>query len=121
MWKLPELTFCLQLQVESLADYHPHARAAASSSTSLSSVAIRGCKKGKELGTGARALVGEVATIKSMDIVLPVRSGGQATKLRLRTISRRDRRVAELLHRLGLAAGTQPRDRKWSAEKRPCV
>ena len=58
--------------------------------------------KGKGLGTCARQLVGEIATIKSMDIVLPVSTGNDVTELRLRTVSRPDRMVAELLHRLGL-------------------
>jgi len=57
---------------------------------------------GKGLGTCARQLVGEVATIKSMDVVLPVRTPQGTTDLRLRVVSRPDRMVAELLQRLGL-------------------
>jgi len=58
--------------------------------------------KGKGLGTCARQLVGEIATIKSMDVVLPVRSGQQQAELRLRVVSKPDRMVAELLQRLDL-------------------
>lgn len=58
--------------------------------------------KSKGLGTCARQLVGEMATIKSMDIVLPVRRGEQETELRLRTVAKPDRLVAELLQRLDL-------------------
>jgi transposase len=58
--------------------------------------------QGKGLGTCARQLVEEVATIKSMDVVLPVRTEQGSTDLRLRVVSRPDRMVAELLQRLGL-------------------
>jgi transposase len=58
--------------------------------------------KGKGLGTCARQLVGEIATIKSMDVVLPVRSDQEQAELRLRVVSTPDRMVAELLQRLDL-------------------
>jgi transposase len=58
--------------------------------------------QGKGLGTCARQLVQEVATIKSMDVVLPVRTQQGTTDLRLRVVSKPDRMVAELLQRLGL-------------------
>ena len=58
--------------------------------------------KGKGLGTCARQLVVEIATIKSMDVVLHVRSGQQQAELRLRVVSKPDRMVAELLQRLDL-------------------
>ena len=58
--------------------------------------------QGKGLGTCARQLVQEVATVKSMDVVLPVRSEEGTTDLRLRVVSKPDRMVAELLQRLGL-------------------
>ena len=58
--------------------------------------------KGKGLGTCARQLIGEIATIKSMDLVLPVRTEGEQMELRLRVVSKPDRMVAELLQRLGL-------------------
>ena len=67
--------------------------------------------QGKGLGTCARQLLKEVATIKSMDVVLPVRQGdGLDTEdLRLRVVSRPDRPVAELLHRLGLTLPNAPK------------
>jgi hypothetical protein len=46
--------------------------------------------------------VSEVATIKSMDVVLPVRTTEGTTDLRLRVVSKPDRMVAKLLQRLGL-------------------
>ena len=58
--------------------------------------------KGKGLGTCARQLVAEIATIKSIDVVLPVRTAEATTQLRLRTVARPERMVAELLQRLGL-------------------
>ena len=63
--------------------------------------------KGKGLGTCARQLVGEIATIKSMDVVLPVRSGQEQAELRLRVVSKPDRMVAELLQRLDLHLPTR--------------
>ena len=58
--------------------------------------------KGQGLGTCARQLVGEVATIKSLDLVLPVRTAEGTTELRLRTIAKPEPLVAELLQHLGL-------------------
>lgn len=59
---------------------------------------------GKKLGDCARQLLKEVATVRSMDVVLPARSPGQSTPtdLRLRVVARPDRMVAELLQHLGL-------------------
>ena len=57
---------------------------------------------GKGLGTCARKLVAGIGTIKSMDIVVPVRRGDTVTELTVRTVARPDRHVAELLTRLGL-------------------
>lgn len=65
--------------------------------------------RGKGLGTCARRLVEEVATIKSMDVLLPVRRGDTVAQLRLRCVSRPERRVAELLERLGLDLPTRSR------------
>jgi hypothetical protein len=64
---------------------------------------------GKGLGTCARRLVEEIATIKSMDVLLPVRRGDTLAQLRLRCVSRPERRVAELLVRLGLDLPTRSR------------
>lgn len=65
---------------------------------------------GKGLGNCARQLLKEVATVRSLDVVLPVkepeRQNSQA--LRLRVVARPDRSVAELLVRLGLDLPTAP-------------
>jgi transposase len=65
--------------------------------------------KGKGLGSCARQLVGEVATIKSLDVVLPIRTAQGLSELRLRTVSRPEKLVAELLQRLGLHLPQQSR------------
>jgi hypothetical protein len=65
--------------------------------------------KGKGLGTCARQLVGEIATIKSLDVILPAKTGESVTELRLRTVTRPERMVAELLQRLGLRLPDQNR------------
>ena len=58
--------------------------------------------KGKGLGTCARQLVAELATIKSLDVVLPVKAGENVSQLRLRTVARPEPMVAELLQRLAV-------------------
>ena len=60
--------------------------------------------RGKALGNCARQLLKEVATVRSLDVILPVKeSATQETRLlRLRVVARPDRPVAELLVRLGL-------------------
>ncbi|MBL9153519.1 MAG: IS1634 family transposase [Verrucomicrobiales bacterium] len=67
--------------------------------------------RGKGLGDCARQLIKEVSTVRSMDVVLPVRVEGEdrATDLRLRVVARPDRMVAELLHRLGLDLPSAPK------------
>jgi len=65
--------------------------------------------KGKGLGTCARQLVGEIATIKSLDVVLPVKTADGVKELRLRTVARPERMVAELLQRLELTLPQQSR------------
>jgi transposase len=67
--------------------------------------------RGKGLGDCARQLLKEVATVRSMDVVLPVREPDSETprELRLRVVARPDRPVAELLHRLGLELPTAPK------------
>jgi hypothetical protein len=57
---------------------------------------------GKGLGTCARKLVAEINSIKSMDVVLPVKRDEQIVELTVRTVARPDRHVAELLTRLDL-------------------
>jgi transposase len=65
--------------------------------------------RGKGLGTCARQLVGEIATIKSLDVVLPVKTAQGVSELRLRTVARPERLVAELMQRLGLQLPEQSR------------
>jgi len=65
--------------------------------------------KGKGLGTCARQLVGEVARIRSLDVVLPVQIGQNVSELRLRTVARPERMLAELLQRLDLHLPEQSR------------
>ena len=65
--------------------------------------------KGKGLGTCARQLVGEVATVKSLDVVLPVKNAEGQSELRLRMVARPERMVAELLQHLGLHLPRQSR------------
>lgn len=56
----------------------------------------------KGLGTCARKLVAEISTIKSMDVILPVKRAESTAELTIRTVARPERRVAELLTRLDL-------------------
>lgn len=72
--------------------------------------------KGKGLGTCARQLVAEVATIKSMEVILPVKTGDSASELRLRTVARPERMVAELLQRLGLHLPEQSQIVQYAVE-----
>jgi transposase len=65
--------------------------------------------KSKGLGTSARKLLAEVSTIKSVDVVLPVRRGEETVEVRLRVVARPDPRVAELLAHLGLELPTRNR------------
>lgn len=67
--------------------------------------------RGKHLGNCARQLVKEVATVRSMDVVLPVReaSSNEMRQVRLRVVARPDRPVAELLVRLGLELPGAPK------------
>lgn len=60
--------------------------------------------RGKGLGNCSRQLVKEVATVRSMDVVLPVKEPvtEQTREVRLRIVARPDRPVAELLVRLGM-------------------
>lgn len=62
--------------------------------------------RGKGLGTCARQLLKEVATVRSMDVILPVKDRGE---MRLRIVAKPDRPVAELLHRLGILLPQTPK------------
>jgi hypothetical protein len=66
---------------------------------------------GKGLGNCSRQLLKEVATVRSMDVVLPVKEAAtlQTRDLRLRVVGRPDRPVAELLTRLGLDLPIAPK------------
>ena len=67
--------------------------------------------QGKRLGNCARQLLKEVASVHSMDVVLPVRqTASQKTQeVRLRLVARPDRLVAELLVHLGLELPSVPK------------
>ena len=62
--------------------------------------------RGKGLGDCSRQLLKEVSTVRSMDVVLPVRDAGD---MRLRVVARPDRPVAKLLARLGLELPSAPK------------
>jgi transposase len=65
----------------------------------------------KGLGTCARQLLNEIATIHSMDVILPVRPDGHELprELRLRVVARPDRATAMLLHMLNLELPSAPK------------
>ncbi len=56
----------------------------------------------KQLGTSARKLVSAIGTIRSMDVTVPVKRDERIVTLRLRTVAKPDKDVAELLAHLGL-------------------
>lgn len=58
--------------------------------------------QGKGLGTCVRQLFGEIATIRSLDVVVPVRTAAGVTALRLRSVAKPEPLVAQLLQHLGL-------------------
>jgi len=70
----------------------------------------------KGLGSCARQLLYEVATVRSLDVILPVKDRGE---LRLRVVSKPDRPVAELLVRLGLELPSRPKILENVVEKIP--
>ncbi len=67
--------------------------------------------RGKGLGNCSRQLLKAVATVRSMDVVLPVKPSAEQESrgVRLRVVARPDRAVAELLVRLGLELPTVPK------------
>jgi len=71
--------------------------------------------KGKQLGDCVRQLVKAVATVTSMDVVLPTKEENQIT---LRVVARPDRPVAELLTRLGLELPSAPMSVQNVVEKK---
>jgi transposase len=56
----------------------------------------------KGLGTSARQLIKAIETIRSVDVVVPVKRHGQPINMRLRTVAKPDEDVALLLAHLGL-------------------
>lgn len=75
--------------------------------------------RGKGLGSCSRQLLKEVATGRSMDVVLPVKETESlpTREVRLRMVARPDRMVAELLVRLGLELPRVPRTMQNGVEK----
>ncbi len=67
--------------------------------------------RGKGLGNCARQLLKEVSTVRSLDVVLPIRPSANdpVREIRLRIVSRPDPPVAELLARLGLDLPNAPK------------
>ena len=61
---------------------------------------------GKGLGDCARQVLGQLATIHSMDVVLPVKD---RTEVRLRLVAKPDDLTASLLSRLQLRLPTRPK------------
>jgi len=58
--------------------------------------------RAKGLGTCARQLVKQLAGIKSVDVLLPIRRGELRAELRLRWVATPDPATAQLLNHLGL-------------------
>jgi len=56
----------------------------------------------KGLGSNARTLINAIGTVKSMDVVVPVRRADLEVKVRLRTVAKPDEDGAVLLAHLGL-------------------
>lgn len=74
----------------------------------------------KGLGTCARQLVRQVAAIKAMDVIVPLRRAARATELRLRVVTTPEPATAQLLAHLGLRpAQGHPRNQPCSAENHP--
>jgi transposase len=65
----------------------------------------------KGLGNCCRQLIKEVAALRSLDVVLPVKedSSQQSREVRLRVVARPERALAELLVRLGLDLPSVPK------------
>jgi transposase len=65
----------------------------------------------KGLGNCSRQLLKDVATVRSMDVVLPVKGteNQETREVRLRVVARPDRMVAELLARLGVELPSIPK------------
>jgi hypothetical protein len=71
----------------------------------------------KHLGSSARKLLAEMATIKSMDVLLPVQRAETRTELRLRVVAKPEPHVAQLLAHLGLPLPTRSKIIENAVEK----
>ena len=56
----------------------------------------------KGLGTCARQLIKQIAGIKSVDVLVPIKRAGVTTQLRLRVVSTPEQATAQVLAHLGL-------------------
>ena len=63
----------------------------------------------KGLGTCARQLIKQIAGIKSVDVIVPVRRAEITTELRLRVVTTPEPALAQLLAHLGLRLPKGPR------------
>ncbi len=54
------------------------------------------------MGTSARQLIKAIETIRSVDVIVPVKRNGEPIAMRLRTVAKPDEDVALLLAHLGL-------------------
>ena len=75
--------------------------------------------RGKGLGNCARQRLKEVATVRSLDVGLPIKESAsdQTRAVRLRVVARPDRPVAERLVRLGLDLPSAPQLVQKAVEK----
>ncbi len=64
---------------------------------------------GKGLGTCARKLITAISTIRSMEVITPVKRGESSAEFTERTVARPERRVAELLTRNRILGEVSPR------------
>ncbi len=64
----------------------------------------------KGLGTCARQLIKQIAGIKSVDVLLPIKRGPVRTELRLRLVATPEPATAQLLAHLGLRLPKGPRE-----------
>jgi len=64
----------------------------------------------KGLGTCARQLIKQIAGIKSVDVLLPVKRGAVRTALSLRLVATPEPATARLLAHLGLRLPNGPRE-----------
>ena len=72
---------------------------------------------GKGLGSNAREAINAFGTIKSMDVVVPVRRGDVEVKVRLLTVAKPDEDLALLLSHLGLRLPSRSITARSTVEK----